>query len=706
MAEDSNTLITKIILDDSDFKRGIKNVQSQVKTDASVAERVNKKTWKEEDKRRRVEDRDRRERRKIHRDEEMSLRRINTQKARGYQADEAARRKERKHLQDMRRSGPTGGYVGGDGGDDGSGGGVGGRGRWGRGGWGRGLRRAGSRLGRRAGRMLLGAPIAAAGAIAGLVGSHATAGYGAFMNAAGVKASLHGLDGDIRQIDSWLGARLGYDINTMRSHGRNIARQTGSMSAVNQAAILSRYYGGDMGEVGSFMGVLTRGGSPSMGGPAGQKLLGRIMADAVKSGLNKSRAGEHLESVASMIQQVGSRQAVDVDAGGISGLLSLIGRHGGEGLRGARGMNVLAGIDQGIRSGGSTEGSEAFVLQTIGFGRPGSNMDYFEAKRIQERGLFGGKDGPNIDLLMGMLKNAQEYAGGSREGAAYYLVKDGLAGNATMDQILELWDSLDAAGGDPKKIKAAIKKIAEEAKPIEEKMLGINEDLLKEAQAQARDTNRLVATGATLYSLVRRAVTFLQRIVDKLLPPIVKFAERVVGPASEGMAHEQRTEDAVSEGANLSELVESNQKLSDAEVRDIYTRMAEAASEAQERMEEASRGIERANKENQEGWEELREKQGRFRWKEILDIPFSSRWWERKDIRNRINASYQDYVGYENAYKKDAELLENLRASMEKLRNERPDVIVNINNTGPEPADQRVSPLDADQTAGAPGGTQ
>lgn len=700
MAEDSNTLITKIILDDSDFKRGIKNVQSQVKTDASVAERVNKKTWKEEDKRRNIESKDRRERRKTTEAEERSIRRVNEYKARGYRADETARRKERdyarvKEREERKRARGVGGAGEGGAGGGGAGGRGGGRGRGGLMG-----RMAGGAMG-----MLKALPFAGVGALAGLVASHAAAGYGAYVGSAGARAGLHGLSGSHHSIDKQLGVRMGYDQNVMYGAARSIARQTGSMGAVNLAAVLSRYYGGDMGEIGSFMGSLTRGGSADFRGPEGQKVLGRVMTDAVKSGLNKSRAGEHLEAVASMIQQVGSRQAVDVDAGGISGLLSLIGRYGGEGLRGARGMNVLAGIDQGIRSGGTTEGSEAFVLQTIGFGRPGSNMDYFEAKRIQERGLFGGKDGPNIDLLMGMLKNAQEYAGGSREGAAYYLVKDGLSGNATMDQILELWDALDAAGGDSEKIKAAIEKISEEAKPIDEKMLSINEELLKVTQNQALDMNRLIKLGEDLYPLVRDLVEFLQRLVNDLLPPIV-WALKLLAP---GNKHTQDTRVAlrsaeyredVTEGLNYAASTildaEEAQEAYDVAVRNLAAAQATLANYDKEiaSHEAAARAA-------------VEDKSG-LSLSELLATanPFSETSKRLRDADKRHQAALDNIYNLVRARKRDEKTVENLEKVIGQLIEQYPTINVNVNATGPEPADQRVSPLDADQTAGAPGGTQ
>lgn len=700
MAEDSNTLITKIILDDSDFKRGIKNVQSQVKTDASVAERVNKKAWKEEDKRRNVESKDRRERRKTTEAEERSVRRVNEYKARGYRADDTARRKERdytraKEREERKRARGVGGAGEGGAGGGGAGGKGGGRGR-------------GGRLGRLAGGAagaLGGLAVAGAGALVGLLASHATAGYQAYVGSAGARAGLQGLSGSHHSIDKQLGVRMGYDQNAMYGAARGIARQTGSMGAVNQAAILSRYYGGDMGEIGSFMGSLTRGGSADFRGPEGQKVLGRVMSEAVKSGLNKSRAGEHLESVAGMIQQVGSRQAVDVDAGGISGLLSLIGRHGGEGLRGARGMNVLAGIDQGIRSGGTTEGSEAFVLQTIGFGRPGSNMDYFEAKRIQERGLFGGKDGPNIDLLMGMLKNAQEYAGGSREGAAYYMVKDGLSGNATMDQILELWDALDAAGGDPAKIKAAIEKIAEEAKPIDEKMLTINEELLKLAQDQSSDTDRLIEIGEKLYPVVRKLVEFLQDLVDDLLPPIV-WALKLLVP---GNKHTQDTRGTVRSAGHRADVTEdlnyaASTTLDAEEAQETYDVAVRNLAAAQAGLANYDKEIasheaaERAAIEDQ-------------RWNGVSEAlatinPFSDVSKRIADGMKRETAARANIDNLRRARKRDEKTVEKLEKLVDQLVEQYPTIKVNVNATGPEPADQRASPLDTDQTAGAPGGTQ
>lgn len=695
MAEDSNTLITKIILDDSDFKRGIKNVQSQVKTDASVAERVNKKTWKEEDKRRNIESKDRRERRKTTEAEERSIRRVNEYKARGYRADETARRKERdyaraKEREERKRARGVGGAGEGGAGGGGTGGKGGGRGRGGLMG-----RMAGGAMG-----MLKALPFAGVGALAGLVASHAAAGYGAYVGSAGARAGLQGLSGSHYSIDKQLGVRMGYDQNVMYGAARSIARQTGSMGAVNQAAILSRYYGGDMGEIGSFMGSLTRGGSADFRRPEGQKVLGRVMADAVKSGLNKSRAGEHLEAVASMIQQVGSRQAVDVDAGGISGLLSLIGRYGGEGLRGARGMNVLAGIDQGIRSGGTTEGSEAFVLQTIGFGRPGSNMDYFEAKRIQERGLFGGKDGPNIDLLMGMLKNAQEYAGGSREGAAYYLVKDGLAGNATMDQILELWDALDAAGGDSEKIKAAIEKISEEAKPIDEKMLSINEELLKVTQNQALDLNRLIEIGEELYPVVRTLVEYLQTLVDVLLPPIV-WALELLTPDDNNQTRDSRNVERLSKQREkrVGDLAYTVGAVMDAQgAQEAYDAVTKQIADTEASIEKHKEEQEKHRRVYREATQNMRE--GGY------GLPFTDTRAKFHEERVRKNTAMEILDNLRIARGRDESTLARLKELQESLLTKHPTINVNVNATGPEPADQRVNPLDADQTAGAPVGTQ
>lgn len=518
MADDKTKIVAELVIDDSQAKKTIANWTKQNNNFAQKAQQANQKVAKQS---------------------KASL----TQQKQQTQVQQQAQKSQQQHIakttqmqkqqiqqvaqQQQKYLRQAGGGPGGPGGGRGGRGGGGGpqdhlgfasgRGKW-----------AGKMGGMgRFGMLGLGggAVLGAAALYAGGVFRHGMQGYNAYVASGNSRAALHGM-GTLNQVHrhAALGESLGYNLTEMRQGAKSVGRNTGNIGAVDQAAILSRYYGGSMDEVASHMGALTRSGTSFAQKGQGSKSLRKIMEDAVASGLDKSRAGEHLESVSSMIGQVGSRQTKKVDAAGISGLLSLLGKVGGEGFRGARGMALLSEIDSGIRSGGRDEYSDAFIMQSIGFGVAGSGMSYWDALKTKEAGLFGG-DQVNTGLLDNIIANAKA-DGQDLDGTALHLHRMGVMGGLTAQQIEDFLVAYEGAkeGGDMEK---TLKDWMDKAQPIDVQMLKINEDMLEIAKKQSERANKDEENGEELY----KAVTDMQDILRSLwqtgIPTLVSILETI-----------------------------------------------------------------------------------------------------------------------------------------------------------------------------------
>lgn len=308
------------------------------------------------------------------------------------------------------------------------------------------------------------------------------------------------------------------------------ARQTGHLGAVRTAQETSRFYGGSVDEASGYMGALTRGGArfDSSGGGQGRTQLFRMLRDATASGLDRSRVGEHLDAVAGAIESTGQSMAGDVSSSNISGLLALIGSTGRSGFQGARGMNVLSQIDQGFKSGGRDEFSDARQLAAYGFGVPGQDTDYYTARRRRDQGIFGGQGMEGAQNLSSMLTHFLETNVGNRQAAIIDAQESGLFGGLGIEQLEGLFDTFQRTGGDMNSMVAAIDDLRETQGSVEEQI----RDNLQTGQAEVADRiakldNRLIELGRQVFPAITDIQNAVMDVQDTLLPTAITILRQI-----------------------------------------------------------------------------------------------------------------------------------------------------------------------------------
>lgn len=316
--------------------------------------------------------------------------------------------------------------------------------------------------------------------------------------------------------------RMGYSLTESYGHAATVGRQTGQVGATATAQEFSRIYGGSVEEVGGVMGQLTRGGSKfnSTGGGSGRRQMAKMFQDAVSSGLDASRTGEHLEAVGSLAEFAGSRSSRNVDFGQISGMLGLLGSTGRSGFQGARGASFLSGIDQGIRSGGVDDSSKAIGLQAMGFGYGGPNdVSYYEAEKMLEQGITGEGGADRLDRIMRTMMAA---TGGGEE--LYNSLKtSGFMGDATRQQIEDFvndYQSKHRTGRSTQDLIERFQGGSQGSIAGRIQAAGTSTNLRVNRQ-DARLDNRSAEQGSQLYDSFSDMQNLLNEMVDMAMPKVI-----------------------------------------------------------------------------------------------------------------------------------------------------------------------------------------
>ena len=191
----------------------------------------------------------------------------------------------------------------------------------------------------------------------------------------------------------------------------------------------------DASEISSMFGELRRAGG--VFGAAQKSDFQKILAAGVKAGVDASTLPEYLEGVTSLTARAGGVAGGAVSALPYAQLLAMFEKSGAAGLKGARGASVLSALEQGFRSpGGGAEGM-AVVMGSLGFGRVGGNVSYYQAKKMMQQG-FQGPGGANY------LKNLFDYVdtitGGGEEANLY--LEGLMGGRLSLEQIETVRDAL------------------------------------------------------------------------------------------------------------------------------------------------------------------------------------------------------------------------------------------------------------------------
>jgi len=363
----------------------------------------------------------------------------------------------------------------------------------------------------------LGGAVAIGAAVVGVFANQLTKAISSYEQQAKASARLEGM-GPLGGVNSpgqrLRSERMGYSLTESYGHAAVVGRQTGQVGATATAQEFSRIYGGSVEEVGGVMGGLTRGGQKfdATGGGAGRRQMAHMFRDAVSSGLDRSRTGEHLEAVSAIAEGVGSRTARDVDFSSISGLLGMMGSSGKSGLQGARGASVMSSMDEGIRSRGDDSGL-ALLLAAAGHGQGGTNdKTYYEAQKRLDEGIFG--EG-GAELLANIFRTFETHTGGGEE--MFESIKLSPVGQSlTRSQIEDAYAAFQSGGA------AGIAQFQARGPNIDGRIAeAASSTNLKVNRHEAGLDNRSAAQGEKLYDSVMMLQTLVNDIVDRAMPQVI-----------------------------------------------------------------------------------------------------------------------------------------------------------------------------------------
>jgi hypothetical protein len=366
----------------------------------------------------------------------------------------------------------------------------------------------------------LGAGAMLGGAALGLLTSQLSSGYGAKVQYGQTAGELTGSGGRRSQLERARrpGVAMGFGPIETAAQARGVARATGRIGAVTQAQAAARTTMQDVSETTGFMGTLTRAGRGFGGkaGGGGRKDMQQIIAAGMASGLDRSRVGEYMHSIGSLIETQAGRTAGDVDPTEINKFMLAMGRSGLSGLQGARGGAVASQLDQAIRQPGGGEAGQALMLQAFGFGKPGGTSSYYQAKKRQQQGVHGKG---NVQALFDETKS--QYGGGEAQIMALGEMT-GLSYD-TLEQLRAVNDS----GKDSTEKQKEIQKILENARPVEEQALEEMKEFGHTLQRVAGLEDRSVGIGEAIEESIERMQDVLNEMISKAMPVVVAALSKI-----------------------------------------------------------------------------------------------------------------------------------------------------------------------------------
>lgn len=232
----------------------------------------------------------------------------------------------------------------------------------------------------------------------------------------------------VRTMQGRMGEEYGYSPEETISGARSFARATGNSDFTEAGMGNAKVLGLGADEVASIFGDI-RKGSGSFG-EKGLKDFQRILAAGVKSGVDASTLPEYFEGISSLVNRAGGAAGGAVSALPYAQILAMFEKSGAAGLKGARGASVASALEEGFKAPGGGDEGTAAVMGSLGYGRAGGNVSYYEAKKMMQQG-FSGEGGA------GALKNLFDYVdnitGGGEESNLY--MEGLMGGRLSLDQI-------------------------------------------------------------------------------------------------------------------------------------------------------------------------------------------------------------------------------------------------------------------------------
>ncbi len=384
-------------------------------------------------------------------------------------------------------------------------------------------------------RFAVAVPLLAAGAAVGAVSSQVRAGYQTYVEAEQAQAGLQSLTRDRAGYDAAVGPgyAMGFTRSETARQAIDIARKTGDVGAVTLAQQVTRAgVGLDFGGASNVMGQLAQAGQGfGKKDPRGKKELENIIARGFESGLDRSRMGEFISGVGSLIQRQGGVAVGDVSGASAAKLLALLGGTDQTGFQGTRGAAVLSKLDQSVRRPGGGEEGKAFLMRAFGFGTPGGTAGFMEARARQQQGIAGPK---GVENFLDIFKQAKREFG---RGDASTFVLEELTGlsQVQVEGLKDIASKLEeATGGDRTRLEEEIAEALKSAKSIEEQMLAANmTDFATVVTELAKITKHLDELGKEVFDPIHEIQKNINKVIADNIPAIKKFLETIAGATTD-----------------------------------------------------------------------------------------------------------------------------------------------------------------------------
>lgn len=364
----------------------------------------------------------------------------------------------------------------------------------------------------------LGAAVGGAGLLGlGFLISSARSGYERYLEYGRALGQTAGLapGRQIRQgIRGAMGSRLGFSMTDTAAMVPAMARATGEVGP-REMQQAQRSTGMETGEVADIFGTLRRAGFTFTGAGRGRQSAGgnefkKLLAAGTASGLEKARFPEFAQGVKQIVDQQRGLFTGVVNVGDIAKQLAAWGRTGRPGMQGAAGANLFQQVTNAIRQPGGGEFGESFMLQAMGFGKPGGRTDFYAAEKRRES---AGRD-PGV--VMDVMKEFRAQFGRGEEAALAMREALGVSLEQA-ETLMQIYDSTE----DAKAKQDQIAQIMKEAAPLEKQSLEAMKDVGHTVQRIATLTDRGIGIGAKVAPLIEKledwqyeALQFLMQIAQ------------------------------------------------------------------------------------------------------------------------------------------------------------------------------------------------
>ena len=210
------------------------------------------------------------------------------------------------------------------------------------------------------------------------------------------------------------GARLGMSPESLMKATASYAKAMGEQSSQEGGLTLAKVRGTTGMSVSESAGVLASIRGRGVGAKKAENELAKMFGVAFSSGVEEStRQPEFVKSFADLMIRAHAKGATTASAGRV---VAGLGARGGA-LGQSYAISAAAQLDQAVSGGGPMTSQAAFTRMSIGYGRPGSKMNFFQAEAMRRKGILA-----NPQMLMSILDTLRQTTFGNKDAMAYQLV--------------------------------------------------------------------------------------------------------------------------------------------------------------------------------------------------------------------------------------------------------------------------------------------